>query len=1432
LSIFCVLTLAGAGASAQVVYVDASAPAGGDGSSWGSAYTDLQQALTAARANVAVHEVRVAHGVYRPGAPGDRAASFQLVGGVSLRGGYAGLGSPTPDARNLRGEPTVLSGDLAGDDVAGGGRGSRTDNSFHVVSAVGLAYPAVIDGFHITGGNANGAGAGESQGGGVFVDQCGAGLTVSRCVVRDNDATTGGGVMVLDTEAQVSQCSVVGNRAMAWSGLRAEGMRLPRVPSVDHCTFAYNVSASAASAGVSSLAVGPNPDPGAPAGSLVALRMAVTASIGAFNRRVESSYLPQQFAGFLTVTSCLSSEAEGWVHEQNVTGSPDFADPLGPDGAAGTLDDDLRLRAGSPGIDAGGSAGLDVADVDDDGVTSEAVALDVDGSARTYGASTDAGSSEGPVVMAVTSPVALSINEGSSVPFVVRLSRDPGRTVRLNLSSTGVGGATPVATPGFVDLNSANWEAGLTVTVAWPADAGVTDDATDLLLEGPDVVSARQPLRQVDATTPPGVLYVNPSGTAPVDGVTWASGYRTLEQALAVAASQPAVNEVWVREGVYHPPSVVGESGPWQRGYAMRTGLRLRGGFAGTETSPSQRDLAAHRTVLNGDNLNNDAPAFTNVYDNCDAILTVTGAAPGTEVDGVEFERARTTGLLSTGMTVSDALTVRNCRFALNQFYGLRRGAAVGTSGVYGCVFEDNGGAFASNATAAYIACQSNGVAHQVEVVGCTFRRNYSADAALYVRGPRLLVSGCAFSDNLNGRAAKVEPEGPATLAPLATVQECEFVGNRGGLQATAGSNLVDLETVRVVGCTFHNNSGVSYGAGLAGVAKTVAVSCLFEGNSATTEGGAASVNGNFVDCVFRGNHAARGGAGTSGGEGCLFESNYATEGGGAAYETSGTYRRCVFRNNTAPRGGAFYHAARLEDCVFEGNTATAGNGGAVESGYIALYSSFSGNSATGDGGAGTVQHVFGCRFAGNTAGGNGGGLNGVTEVSSSLFTGNTAGGSGGAAFGVQRLAGCTVYGNHATATGGVDIGNVPWQTRMIANSILWGNTASTGTLEAKQVRAVSADPVVEEILSGRQTAIGSVWAVFSEALEPTSGAFTPAAVSAKLSAPFGPPYTYPRVSSTPAGGLAAMTPARTPAEQWVGVLPSSATVMPSALMQARYSVAPVMFSSAVWDFSFAVVGSLGDASSPGLYANQTGLTGSVGGSPDVQTDFSYEIGDFVQPAAVPAQTLYVRSDYTGFAGIRFRSKLTYSTPGISWCIVEGLSDYAGNSNTSGDPLLTLIAGADGVLGTADDDATPLMASPAVDSGNSRMILVDGQDVDGDNDRLERVTGDLLGNARVSDCPVDHGAVGPWAGMDRGAVEVLPFQLLMAPPCLADIGMPGGVRGRDGHLDNNDFVVFIDAFFAQSAVADVGSVGGTQGGDGRLDNNDFVIFIELFFAGC
>ena len=249
------LAVVGTTFGGQTIYVDADATGANDGSSWANAYNYLQDALAGALSG---DEIWVAEGTYKPDAnsanPGgssDREATFQLINGVAIKGGYAGFGEPNPNVRDVDAYETILSGDLAGDDAPVADprdlrtEPTRAENSYHVVTSSGTDATAVLDGFSLTGGNANGSYP-NYYGGGMYNPS--GSPTLANCTFTGNSAKYyGGGMYNDDSSPTVTNCIFSGNSADENGG----GMynSYSSSPTLTHCTFSGN-SASANGGGM------------------------------------------------------------------------------------------------------------------------------------------------------------------------------------------------------------------------------------------------------------------------------------------------------------------------------------------------------------------------------------------------------------------------------------------------------------------------------------------------------------------------------------------------------------------------------------------------------------------------------------------------------------------------------------------------------------------------------------------------------------------------------------------------------------------------------------------------------------------------------------------------------------------------------------------------------------------------------------------------------------------------------------------------------------------------------------------------------------------------------------------------------------------------------------------------------------------------------
>ncbi|NJL35076.1 MAG: hypothetical protein HC893_15990 [Chloroflexaceae bacterium] len=172
-----------------IYYVDATngSDSNSGTGSWNNAFATVQTALAAVNGG---GQIWVARGTYYPDdglslAPANpRTVTFRLKNNVAIYGGFAGTETQLSQ-RNIALNVTTLSGDIDG--IPG-----NTENALHVVTSDGNTATAILNGFTITGGNANLNESGGS-GGGIYLAN-GSMAQFANLTVTVNEAESGGGV--------------------------------------------------------------------------------------------------------------------------------------------------------------------------------------------------------------------------------------------------------------------------------------------------------------------------------------------------------------------------------------------------------------------------------------------------------------------------------------------------------------------------------------------------------------------------------------------------------------------------------------------------------------------------------------------------------------------------------------------------------------------------------------------------------------------------------------------------------------------------------------------------------------------------------------------------------------------------------------------------------------------------------------------------------------------------------------------------------------------------------------------------------------------------------------------------------------------------------------------------------------------------------------
>jgi len=329
------------------------------------------------------------------------------------------------------------------------------------------------------------------------------------------------------------------------------------------------------------------------------------------------------------------------------------------------------------------------------------------------------------------------------------------------------------------------------------------------------------------------VVYVDkdrPGG----NGTSWAQAYRTLDDAIKYTYT---AQEFWIAEGTYTPsaPLVLGAN----------HNHSFYGGFVGTETARTQRNITKYPTIVDGQGV-------------LKHVFNVTSWVTSVRFDGLTIRRGAATA--ASGADASGGGVVVN----------------KGTVVIANCTFTDNSATSLGGA----LNLVNNA---SITITGSTFKNNRS------LSGASAGGAGVAMTWAQTGT--------PST----ATVDSCTFQGNSSALEA--GGLYSHSFPVTVKNSKFIANSAANGGAIMLDFKLPSAdriERCLFSGNSATARGGAICSYARSVEienCVFAYNGTSATPA-VGGGGGVGLHSGKQPEHYNSAY--IGTFRNCTFYGNHA----------------------------------------------------------------------------------------------------------------------------------------------------------------------------------------------------------------------------------------------------------------------------------------------------------------------------------------------------------------------------------------------------------------------------------------------------------------------------------------------------------------------------------------------------
>lgn len=403
------------------------------------------------------------------------------------------------------------------------------------------------------------------------------------------------------------------------------------------------------------------------------------------------------------------------------------------------------------------------------------------------------------------------------------------------------------------------------------------------------------------------IYYVSATAEEGGDGLSWETAYRHLQDAIK-KTKLDLEDEIWVTAGTYYPDEGTGQvDGDRTATFRLKRTTTLYGGFAGTESSPAERNLELNETILSGEISADSALWSLHVM-----------KVPNANLDGLTIMRGNANGAESPdneggAVDASGEITARNVHFKEN--LALIGGVAVG--GIWtiiDCAFTDNE------------ATQEGGVGTggNWNISNSIFEGNSAPLGGVASRGT-WNISDCVFTANT------ASEEGGVARAGFWTVNDSTFNGNSAPLGGVASRS-----NWTVANSSFSGNSATNSG-GVALSGTWITTNSLFTGNTADNDGGVAHLGTwTAISSTFVENTAT----GLGGVE------DAPTGRGGVANNSSWTVANGIFVGNSAENRGGVARGGTwtVTSSTFLNNTGTVAGGIARGGVWMATNSIFQGS--------------------------------------------------------------------------------------------------------------------------------------------------------------------------------------------------------------------------------------------------------------------------------------------------------------------------------------------------------------------------------------------------------------------------------------------------------------------------------------------------------